>query len=142
MWIITGVLLGMFCLAALVGFHAGPHAHGVAVVARLAERAVQYRDLVMAGRSHNVAAQATTLGKRFASAAQASAYHPWPEFSCTQELPASIDIEILVSRPPAKSVLPSPEIAIADQFVALESIVQVVPESTETANPDPPAAAT
>ena len=45
-------------------------AHGVAVVARLAERAVGYRDLVMAGRSHNVAAQATTLGKRFASAAQ------------------------------------------------------------------------
>jgi adenylosuccinate lyase len=46
------------------------HSHGVALVARLAERAVQYRDLVMAGRSHNVAAQATTLGKRFASAAQ------------------------------------------------------------------------
>ena len=45
-------------------------AHGVAVVARLTDRAVQYRDLVMAGRSHNVAAQATTLGKRFASAAQ------------------------------------------------------------------------
>lgn len=44
--------------------------HGVAVAARLAERAVTYRDLVMAGRSHNVAAQATTLGKRFASAAQ------------------------------------------------------------------------
>ncbi len=43
--------------------------HGVAVGARLAERAVAYRDLVMAGRSHNVAAQATTLGKRFASAA-------------------------------------------------------------------------
>ena len=46
------------------------HAHGVAVAARLADRAVNYRDLVMAGRSHNVAAQATTLGKRFASAAQ------------------------------------------------------------------------
>ncbi|MGD9622555.1 MAG: adenylosuccinate lyase [Mycolicibacterium sp.] len=46
------------------------HDHGVAVLARLAERAVLYRDLVMAGRSHNVAAQATTLGKRFASAAQ------------------------------------------------------------------------
>ncbi len=45
-------------------------AHGVAVVARLADRAASYRDLVMAGRSHNVAAQATTLGKRFASAAQ------------------------------------------------------------------------
>ena len=46
------------------------HARGVAVAARLAERAVTYRDVVMAGRSHNVAAQATTLGKRFASAAQ------------------------------------------------------------------------
>ena len=46
------------------------HAHGVAVAARLAEHAAGYRDLVMAGRSHNVAAQATTLGKRFASAAQ------------------------------------------------------------------------
>ncbi|MGX7696791.1 adenylosuccinate lyase [Gordonia polyisoprenivorans] len=45
------------------------HAHGVAVLARLVERAAQYSSLVMAGRSHNVAAQATTLGKRFASAA-------------------------------------------------------------------------
>ncbi|UYP19534.1 adenylosuccinate lyase [Rhodococcus sp. Z13] len=45
------------------------HAHGVAVAARLAERASQYSSIVMAGRSHNVAAQATTLGKRFASAA-------------------------------------------------------------------------
>ncbi len=45
-------------------------ARGVAVVARLADRAATHRDLVMAGRSHNVAAQATTLGKRFASAAQ------------------------------------------------------------------------
>jgi adenylosuccinate lyase len=45
-------------------------AHGVAVAARLASRAAEYRDLVMTGRSHNVAAQATTLGKRFASAAQ------------------------------------------------------------------------
>lgn len=44
--------------------------HGVAMAARLAEKAVAYRDLVMAGRSHNVAAQATTLGKRFASAAE------------------------------------------------------------------------
>jgi len=45
------------------------HSHGVAVAARLAERAVEYAELVMVGRSHNVAAQATTLGKRFASAA-------------------------------------------------------------------------
>lgn len=41
----------------------------VTVIARLGERAAQYQGLVMAGRSHNVAAQATTLGKRFASAA-------------------------------------------------------------------------
>ncbi|MFC4943274.1 adenylosuccinate lyase [Pseudonocardia sp. GCM10023141] len=41
----------------------------VAVLARLARRAAENAELVMAGRSHNVAAQATTLGKRFASAA-------------------------------------------------------------------------
>ncbi|OLF09480.1 adenylosuccinate lyase [Actinophytocola xinjiangensis] len=42
----------------------------VAVLVRLAALAAEHADLVMAGRSHNVAAQATTLGKRFASAAQ------------------------------------------------------------------------
>ncbi|WP_214406944.1 adenylosuccinate lyase [Pseudonocardia lacus] len=41
----------------------------LAVLARLARRAAEHAELVMAGRSHNVAAQATTLGKRFASAA-------------------------------------------------------------------------
>ncbi|WP_448221986.1 adenylosuccinate lyase [Gordonia iterans] len=43
--------------------------HTVALLARITERAAQYSSTVMAGRSHNVAAQATTLGKRFASAA-------------------------------------------------------------------------
>jgi adenylosuccinate lyase len=42
----------------------------VAALARLARLAVEHTNLVMAGRSHNVPAQATTLGKRFASAAQ------------------------------------------------------------------------
>ncbi len=42
----------------------------VAMLARLARRAGEYRMLALAGRSHNVPAQATTLGKRFASAAQ------------------------------------------------------------------------
>ena len=42
----------------------------VAVLDRLGRRAAEYADLVMAGRSHNVPAQATTLGKRFASAAE------------------------------------------------------------------------
>ncbi|GAA1985111.1 adenylosuccinate lyase [Amycolatopsis minnesotensis] len=40
-----------------------------AVLAKLASLAVEHEDLVLAGRSHNVAAQATTLGKRFATAA-------------------------------------------------------------------------
>jgi adenylosuccinate lyase len=42
----------------------------VATLARLAALAVEHSDLVITGRSHNVAAQATTLGKRFASAAE------------------------------------------------------------------------
>ncbi|MEO7127048.1 MAG: adenylosuccinate lyase [Nakamurella sp.] len=41
----------------------------VAILAALGARAAEYATLTMAGRSHNVAAQATTLGKRFASAA-------------------------------------------------------------------------
>jgi len=42
----------------------------VAALARLAARAVEHSELVLVGRSHNVPAQATTLGKRFASAAE------------------------------------------------------------------------
>ena len=42
----------------------------VAALARLAARAVQFESLVMVGRSHNVPAQATTLGKRFATVAE------------------------------------------------------------------------
>jgi len=42
----------------------------VATLARLGELAAEHRSLVMTGRSHNVAAQATTLGKRFATIAE------------------------------------------------------------------------
>ena len=42
---------------------------GVATLARLGRLATEHAELVMAGRSHNVAAQATTLGKRFATVA-------------------------------------------------------------------------
>ncbi len=38
----------------------------IAVLAKLAELAVQYRDLTLTGRTHNVAAQPTTMGKRIA----------------------------------------------------------------------------
>ncbi len=41
----------------------------VATLARLARLATEHEATVMAGRSHNVAAQATTLGKRFATIA-------------------------------------------------------------------------
>jgi adenylosuccinate lyase len=41
----------------------------VATAVQLGHKAAEYAALVMTGRSHNVAAQATTLGKRFASAA-------------------------------------------------------------------------
>ncbi|MDA3027026.1 MAG: lyase family protein, partial [Actinomycetota bacterium] len=49
----------------------------VALLARLAKLATQYSDLAITGRSHNVAAQSTTLGKRFASCAEETliAYH-------------------------------------------------------------------
>lgn len=42
----------------------------VAALARLAEGAARYADQPLTGRSHNVAAQTTTLGKRFANAGQ------------------------------------------------------------------------
>ena len=42
----------------------------VAALARMAQLALDHSTLVMAGRSHNVPAQATTLGKRFANAGE------------------------------------------------------------------------
>jgi adenylosuccinate lyase len=63
----------------------------VAALVRLAARAGQHRDLVMAGRSHNVPAQATTLGKRFAT---------WAE-----ELLAALErIEDLLRRYPLRGI--------------------------------------
>lgn len=41
----------------------------IAALSRLADLIVRYSETAMAGRSHNVAAQTTTLGKRFASTA-------------------------------------------------------------------------
>lgn len=63
----------------------------ITVALRIAERAAEYDTLVMAGRSHNVAAQATTLGKRFASA--------------TEELLVAIErIENLIERYPLRGI--------------------------------------
>ena len=46
----------------------------VALLARLGEKATQYSLQPIAGRSHNVPAQVTTLGKRFASSAEELLY--------------------------------------------------------------------
>ena len=46
------------------------HTKVVALLARLAEASVKYADQPITGRSHNIPAQVTTLGKRFASAAE------------------------------------------------------------------------
>ena len=46
----------------------------IALLARLGEKALQYSEQPIAGRSHNVPAQITTLGKRFASSAEELLY--------------------------------------------------------------------
>ncbi len=63
----------------------------VKVLSQMAGRALEFQGLVMAGRSHNVAAQATTLGKRFANAGQ--------ELLCAFER-----IEDLLSRYPLRGI--------------------------------------
>jgi len=50
------------------------HDKTVALLATLGAKAAQYADQPIAGRSHNVPAQITTLGKRFASAAEELLY--------------------------------------------------------------------
>ena len=63
----------------------------VTTLVALTRLAVQYRDTAMAGRSHNVAAQATTLGKRFATA--------------TDELLVAYErVDELVNRYPARGI--------------------------------------
>ena len=50
------------------------HNKSVALLAAIGAKAAQYVDQPIAGRSHNVPAQITTLGKRFASAAEELLY--------------------------------------------------------------------
>ena len=52
-----------------LSLRARPRPHGRACWPGWPAAPAEYDELVMAGRSHNVAAQATTLGKRFATAA-------------------------------------------------------------------------
>lgn len=63
----------------------------IAVLALLASRASEHMDLALTGRTHNVAAQTTTLGKRFASAAE-------------ETLQAHTRLEDLISRYPLRGI--------------------------------------
>jgi adenylosuccinate lyase len=63
----------------------------VTALVRLAERASEFESLVIAGRSHNVPAQATTLGKRFANAGE-------------ELLQAHRNIEELLARYPLRGI--------------------------------------
>jgi adenylosuccinate lyase len=78
----------------------------VAALAALARRAAEYASLTMVGRSHNVPAQATTLGKRFASAAE-------------ELLPAYQRISELLDRYPLRGVK-GPVGTAADQLDLLD----------------------
>ena len=63
----------------------------VTVLVTLSRLAVQYRDQALTGRSHNVAAQLTTLGKRFATAAD-------------ELLVAFARVDELINRYPARGI--------------------------------------
>ena len=63
----------------------------VAALARLAELALLHGQTVMTGRSHNVPAQATTLGKRFANAGE-------------ELLQATLRLEELIARYPLRGL--------------------------------------
>ncbi|MBD0292215.1 MAG: adenylosuccinate lyase [Jiangellaceae bacterium] len=63
----------------------------VAALARLARLAAEHADMVITGRTHNVPAQATTLGKRFAA--------------CAEELLAAFDrLGDLIARYPLRGI--------------------------------------
>ena len=65
--------------------------HVVAALSLLGQRAADYCDLSIAGRSHNVPAQVTTVGKRFANIAE--------------ELLVSFDrLELLIDRMPLRGI--------------------------------------
>jgi adenylosuccinate lyase len=113
----------------------------VAVLDRLGRRAAEYSDLVMAGRSHNVPAQATTLGKRFASAAQEvlQAYQRlsdllerYPMRGIKGPMGTSQDMLDLLGSPGAVATLES---SVVREFSAtdklLDSVGQVYPRSLD-----------
>jgi adenylosuccinate lyase len=111
------------------------------VLDRLGRRAAEFSPLVMAGRSHNVPAQATTLGKRFASAAQEilQAYQRlsdllvrYPMRGIKGPMGTSQDMLDLLGSPEAVATLESSvvrEVSATDNL--LDSVGQVYPRSLD-----------
>jgi adenylosuccinate lyase len=98
----------------------------VAALARLARLAAEHQSLVIAGRSHNVAAQATTLGKRFASVAD-------------EMLVALERVEDLLARYPLRGI--KGPVGTAQDQLDLLSDVDADPASTAAGRDGPPALA-
>jgi len=86
----------------------------VASLVRLADLALQHSSTVIVGRSHNVAAQATTLGKRFANAGE-------------ELLVATGRLEELIARYPLRG-LKGPVGTQLDQLELLDGDVERVAE--------------
>jgi len=113
----------------------------VATLARLAELAVRYADQPIAGRTHNVAAQVTTLGKRFATVADELliAYHRLDELLARYPLRGlkgpvgtSQDLLDLMGGDPAKLAGVEADLADALGFDhCLTSTGQVYPRSLD-----------
>ena len=114
------------------------HDKVVTLLARLGERAAQYADQPIAGRSHNVPAQVTTLGKRFASAAEELLFAYERLVSLQNRYPmrgikgpvgtAQDSIDLLSSSDSHKAL----ELAIADELGfnrVLDSTGQIYPRS-------------
>ncbi|MDP9779140.1 adenylosuccinate lyase [Nakamurella flavida] len=112
----------------------------LAVLDRLAARAAQYRDTVMAGRSHNVPAQATTLGKRFASAADEmlQAHHRltdllarYPMRGVKGPVGTAQDMDDLLGSAAAVATLEAEVVAELGGGTVLTSVGQIYPRSLD-----------
>ena len=113
----------------------------VACLQRLAQRARQYRSLVIAGRSHNVPAQPTTVGKRLAmfGTEMLLAFHGledllarYPLRGLKGPVGTQLDLLTLFGGDMAKVAALEREIAAALGFTAvLGSVGQVYPRSLD-----------
>jgi adenylosuccinate lyase len=116
----------------------------VAALHRLDRLAMEYQTTVMVGRTHNVPAQATTLGKRFATAAEELllAYERMDELIARYPLrgikgpvgTAADQLDLFAGRPDASDRVATLESAVATHLGfprVLTSVGQVYPRSLD-----------